>query len=508
MNFFPRESGVLLAISSLPGPYGIGEIGPDAFHFIDKLTEMGQSLWQILPTGDTGSGSSPYSTVSAFANDPRLISFDVLMDDGYLTKNDLDKLQKFPRQRVDYKKIIPARDKVLDLACNRFFERPDKNTKENFESFCALNDYWLDTYTLFLTLRKIYHCKNWPDWEKEHSFNSKHLESIRKQYQPLIQKLKLQQFLFYDQWQRLKKYANNNGIRIIGDIPIYISHDSADAWANPELFKLDENGRMKVQSGCPPDFFLDEGQVWGHPIYDWDAHEKTNYQWWMKRFKYLFTLVDIVRIDHFNGFAKYWEIPVGRNNGSTGKWVQGPGEKLFMKLKEDLGLKPIIAEDLGEAAPDAKIIRDKFDIPGMKILQISFWENDELIDSIPGFNHENVVIYTGTHDNDTAIGWFQAKPGDGNPQTKEEISLERKRALEFLGTDGSEINWDFISLALNSKANTVIIPLQDILGLDTNARMNIPGTICGNWEWRYQEDQLTDGIIKRMRKLTKESNRL
>jgi len=510
VKFFPRESGVLLHISSLPGPYGIGEIGPAAFHFIDKLAEMGQCLWQILPVGDTGSDISPYTAVSAYANNPMLISFDTLVEDGYLFKSDLNELHnKHPRKdKVDFKKIVPDRIKILDLACNRFYEKATKAEKEKFERYVEENDFWLNTYTIFLALKEKHHNEKWTKWGNNSSSYDSDFSEISKQYQSFILNLKIKQFLFHNQWQRMKQYANKKGIRIVGDIPIYISHDSADVWANPELFKLDKNGNMRFQSGTPPDFFIEKGQLWRHPIYDWDVHEKTNYQWWIRRFKYLFNLVDIVRIDHFNGFAKYWEIPIGRNNGSIGEWINGPGEKLFLTLKNEIGLKPIMAEDLGEAAPDAKIIRDKFDIPGMKILQTSFWENDLSEDPIPELNHENIVMYTGTHDNDTAIGWFQTKPGKESQQSKEENHLERKRMLEFLHTDGSEINWDFISLALNSKASTAIVPLQDILGLDTKARMNIPGTVDGNWEWRYQEDQLTNDIIKRMRELTIESNRL
>lgn len=509
MNFFPRESGVLLHISSLPGPYGIGEIGPDAFRFIDNLAEMGQSLWQILPTGDTGSCPSPYTTVSAFANNPMFISFDALVEEGYLHKNDLNELQKYSQHKVDFNKVFPDRNKILDLVCNRFSEKTSKAEKQKFELFCTENDSWLNTYTLFLALKKMHQHKNWTKWENEHSsYHENELGEIRERFQPFIQKLKIQQFLFYNQWQRLKKYANKNGIRIVGDIPIYISHDSADVWANPELFKLDEQGHMIFQSGCPPDFFLKEGQLWGHPIYDWDAHKKSNYIWWIARINHLFTLVDIVRIDHFNGFAKYWEIPMDQSNSSTGKWVKGPGETLLLAVKKSIGSKPIIAEDLGEAAVDSKPLKEMFNIPGMKILQMSFGKDESLNGSIPALDQKNIVVYTGTHDNDTSIGWFRAKSGKGNTQTTEEIAVERKQALTLLGTDGSEINWDFISYALNSKSNTAIIPLQDILGLDSKARMNIPGTIKGNWEWRFQKDQLTKPIMKRMKILTEESNRL
>ena len=505
MKFFPRESGVLLHITSLPGPYGLGDIGPEAFHFVDVLHEMGQSLWQILPLSDTGSSICPYITVSTFANNPLLISLDGLIDEGYLHKDDLKKIQSYPSDRVDYQKVYDDRYKILDTACTSFIKSSSAETRQRFDAFCKENEYWLSEYILFQTLKKLNNDQHWITWQPRHDPAG---EDIIKENSIFIQKLMIQQFLFIEQWQKLKTYANEKGIRFVGDIPIYVSHDSVDVWANTELFKLDDHGKMKSQSGCPPDFFNAKGQVWGHPIYNWAAHEKSNYQWWIDRLRYLFNLVDIVRIDHFNGFAKYWEIPVEQNNDSIGKWVKGPGEKLLLTVKKSIGSKPIIAEDLGEATKDAKIIRDRFAIPGMKILQMSFGKEEQSNSLIPELNQKNIVVYTGTHDNDTSIGWLHTKPGKGNTQTAAEITLERKHALKFLGTDGSEINWDFISLAMNSKANTVIIPLQDILGLGTNARMNIPGTVGNNWEWRFKKNKLTSNIIERMRTLTEESKRM
>ena len=505
MKFFPRESGVLLHITSLPGPYGLGDIGPEAFNFVDVLHKMGQSIWQILPLGDTGSSICPYITISAFANNPLLISLDGLIDEGYLHKDDLKKIQSYPSDRVDYQKVYDDRYKILDTACTNFIKSSSAETQQRFDAFCKENEYWLSEYILFQTLKKLNNDQHWITWQPRHDQAG---EDIIKENSIFIQKLMIQQFLFIEQWQKLKTYANEKGIRFVGDIPIYVSHDSVDVWANTELFKLDDHGKMKSQSGCPPDFFNAKGQVWGHPIYNWAAHEKSNYQWWIDRLRYLFNLVDIVRIDHFNGFAKYWEIPVEQNNDSIGKWVKGPGEKLLLTVKKSIGSKPIIAEDLGEATKDAKIIRDRFAIPGMKILQMSFGKEEQSNSLIPELNQKNIVVYTGTHDNDTSIGWLHTKPGKGNTQTAAEITLERKHALKFLGTDGSEINWDFISLAMNSKANTVIIPLQDILGLGTNARMNIPGTVGNNWEWRFKKNKLTSNIIERMRTLTEESKRM
>ena len=506
MKFFPRESGVLLHITSLPGPYGLGDIGPEAFHFVDVLHEMGQSLWQILPLGDTGSSICPYITVSTFANNPLLISLDGLIDEGYLHKDDLKKIQSYPSDRVDYQKVYDDRYKILDTACTNFIKSSSAETQQRFDAFCKENEYWLSEYILFQTLKKLNNDQHWITWQPRHDPVG---EDIIKENNVFIQKLKIQQFLFIEQWQKLKTYANQKGIRFVGDIPIYVAHDSVDVWANPELFKLDEHGKIKSQSGCPPDFFNAKGQVWGHPVYNWKNHKKTDYQWWLNRIEHTFDLVDVVRIDHFNGFAKYWEVKAGETGGATGHWVVGPDEDFLSAINQSLGARPIIAEDLGEAAKEAAVLRKKFDIPGMSILQFSFGEDANINGNLKSLDSEISVVYTGTHDNDTTIGWFQTLPESViSTQTAANIVKERKRALKFLGTDGSEINWDFISLAMNSKANTVIIPLQDILGLGTESRMNIPGTVGNNWEWRYKKNKLTSDIIERMKTLTEESKRI
>ena len=506
MKFFPRESGVLLHITSLPGPYGLGDIGPEAFHFVDVLHEMGQSIWQILPLGDTGSSICPYITVSTFANNPLLISLDGLIDEGYLHKDDLKKIQSYSSDRVDYQKVYDDRYKILDTACTNFIKSSSAETQQRFDAFCKENEYWLNEYILFQTLKKLNNDQHWITWQPRHDPVG---EDIIKENNVFIQKLKIQQFLFIEQWQKLKTYANQKGIRFVGDIPIYVAHDSVDVWANPELFKLDEHGKIKYQSGCPPDYFNAKGQIWGHPVYNWKNHKKTDYQWWLNRIEHTFDLVDVVRIDHFNGFAKYWEVKAGETDGATGHWVVGPGEDFLSAVKQSLGARPIIAEDLGEAAKEAAVLRKKFDIPGMSILQFSFGEDANINGNLKILDNEINVVYTGTHDNDTTIGWFQTLPESViSTQTATDIVRERKRALKFLGTDGSEINWDLISLALHSQANTVIFPLQDVLGLGTNARMNTPGTIEGNWQWRYKNNTLTSDIIERMRILTEESKRL
>ena len=506
---YPRTGGILLHITSLPGRYGIGEIGPEAFRFIDRLSEMGQRLWQILPLGDPGSGNCPYNTVSAFANNPMLISFDALIEEGYLNRSDLNGLKKYPVHKYDAKKVAPDRAHILNTVCKRFSKCASEEKKAALEVFCEKNGYWLDDYSLFTVLKDAHDGVSWMDWDPKYArCEDNAIQSARHQYEEAIQRQKIAQFLFDDQWNRLRKYAHEKGVKIIGDIPIYVSYNSADVWANQELFQLDEDGNMTVQSGCPPDYFCETGQLWGNPIYKWDAHNKSGYSWWTKRLQKLYDMVDIVRIDHFNGFAKYWEVPIESKTAQNGRWVKGPGEKIFDTLFRKLGRKPIFAEDLGEATTEAAVLRGKYHLPGMKILQFAFDSHERGNGCLPDEYPENCVVYTGTHDNNTTLGWFHDDPGTAVTQTDDEITEERARVLSYLGTDGSEINWDMIQLALQSKAHTSIIPLQDILGLDSEARMNIPGTIEGNWVWRFNQDLLSDGMIERMRSLTQESGRM
>jgi len=506
---FPRRSGVLLHITSLPGPYGIGEIGPHAYAFIDLLQEMGQSLWQILPVIDTGNHKSPYTTISAFANNPLLISFNLLVDDKLLEDSELEALPNFTDDRVDFDSVVPARSAVLDTVCEMFDKRATKKQKSAYNLFCKKNAYWLEDYALFTALKDAHDGAVWTDWDPEYAHcKDGAMKSARLEYKESIQRQKIVQYLFDDQWNRLRAYAHSQGIRIVGDIPIYVSHDSADVWVNQELFQLDEDGIMIVQSGCPPDYFCATGQLWGNPIYSWDAHDKSGYRWWTNRLQKLYDMVDIVRIDHFNGFVKYWEVPIESKSAQNGKWVTGPGEKIFDTLFRELGKKPIIAEDLGEAAKDATVLREKYHLPGMKILQFAFDPHELRDGCLPHQYPRNCVVYTGTHDNDTTRGWFHAEPGNAVTRTLAEIREERATVLSYLGNDESEINWDMIQMALQSNAHTSIIPLQDILGLDSEARMNIPGTVEGNWIWRFKRNLLSDGAIERMCNLTQQSERM
>jgi len=498
-----RSSGILLHITSLPGRYGIGEIGPHAYTFIDRLKTMGQHLWQILPIGPTGFSASPYQLLSTFAGNPFLISFDLLLKNGLLKKSELQSLNAFSKTRIDFKSILPLRSSVLNIVAEKFYSRASKESITDFCDFCSNNGAWLDDYSLFTTLKELHKNQTWADWKSEYKDrNPDALSEIKEKYKANILKVKILQFLFHDQWKSLMDYAHQKNVYIIGDIPIYVAYDSADVWANQSLFHLDKKGKMDRLSGAPPCYFSKEGQLWGNPIYNWDVHKITGYTWWVSQIKKLFTMVDIVRIDHFNGFVKYWEVPANSKTAKNGYWVQGPGEDFFEVITQELGPLPIIAEDLGEASGDAEPIRKKFGFPGLEILQFAFGEEKK-----PGDYPEICVVYTGTHDNDTTKGWFTMKPEHGRVQSESEIVAERKTVLEYFGTDGSEIHWDMIDFALQSSANTTIIPLQDVMGLGSDARMNIPATANGNWAWRFSWDMLSDDMITRLKYLTKIYNR-
>ena len=503
MNHFSRESGVLLHLTSLPGPHGIGDLGQSAFQFIDQLKQMGQKLWQILPTGQPDNFYSPYSTISAFCNNPLLISLDYLCEAGYIKQEDLNPFLDFSTEKVDFKAVQSFKIPLLQKAAEQFRAKASGKEIRSFSAFCNANNYWLDDYTLFIILRDVENGKQWSDWSEAFAMrDAQTLEQIRLDYYRKIENIKILQYFFYMQWRGLKEYANKQGIRIIGDIPIYISYNSADVWSNRNLFKLDGDGRMVVQSGCPPDDFFNEGQTWGHPIYNWAQHKDSGYEWWIARLKYLFDFVNIIRIDHFNGFAKFWEVPADDDNGARGYWVKGPGETLFNAITNQIGRKPILAEDLGEASKDAAVLRGKFGIPGIKILQMSFG-NGHPFDSMS----KNTVVYTGTHDNDTSIGWYNAEFENGSTQSEQEFLNERQHAKKVLNLDGHDVNWRMVEFTLNANANTSIIPMQDVLGLDSSARMNTPGTVGENWEWRMVSGMLTQEIKQQLRQLTDNSNR-
>ncbi len=506
---FPRASGVLLHPTSLPGPYGIGEIGPEAYRFADALQAMGQHLWQILPLGPTSFGDSPYQSPSTFAGNPLWISFDLLVKDKLLARAQLKNFPTFPANKVDFGPVIVARQEVLRKVCAEFAQRAASELQAECEAFCGRNAYWLDDYALFSALKDAHGGVPWTQWDPALARREPAaLQAARAKYAAEIRNVHIVQFLFEHQWKRLRAYGAERRIKFIGDIPIFVAHDSADVWANPGLFYLRPDGQPSVVAGVPPDYFSVTGQLWGNPLYNWGAHKALNYDWWVARLRRTFELVDVVRIDHFRGFEAYWEIPGGETTAIRGKWIKGPDRDLFDVLLRRLGPLPIIAEDLGLITPPVEALRDRFEFPGMRILQFAFGNDDRADEFRPESYPAHCCVYTGTHDNDTTIGWFHSESGKGSTRTEEEIAAERKMILDYLRTDGREINWDLINLGARSNADTFVVPLQDLLGLGSEARMNTPGVADGNWQWRFAWDQFTDAIRDRFTYVTRATGRL
>jgi len=489
-----RESGILLHPTSLPGPGGIGSFGAEARRFVDFLAIAGQSLWQVLPLGPTGFGNSPYSCYSAFAGNPLLIDLDELVVEGDIEKRELR--TDFPDERVDFPRVEAYKYDSLRRASENFFAGGDNSRKEEFQRFCDTNS-WLHDYALFMAVKAANHGKSWRLWpEGIARRTSSALEEYSCSLAPAVGKQKYMQWQFFRQWEKVKQYANANEIEIIGDIPIFVAYDSADVWVNPHLFHLDEHGRPLVVAGVPPDYFSETGQLWGTPLYNWEVTAFHGFSWWVERMKSALFLYDRVRIDHFRGFEAYWEVPATEKTAVNGRWVKGPGEALFNALIDSLGPLPVIAEDLGVITPDVKALRDRFGFPGMKILQFAFDSGPD--NSYLPHNYErNAVVYTGTHDNDTTAGWFAGLP-----------AKEKKQIRDYLGSDGKDIVGDLIRTALASVANMAVIPLQDILKLDSSARMNLPGTRCDNWSWRLLADDIKGEHRTRLHDMTKMYGRL
>ena len=496
---FPRSSGILLHPTSFPSRFGIGDLGSQAYRFVDFLAETAQKYWQILPLGPTGYGNSPYMCYSAIAGNPLLISPQKLYDDGLLADEDFDGLPVFPDDLVDYDLVIQTKMPLLEKACENFKAKASKNLQKEYQDFCDRKAYWLDDYALFMALKDAFEGDSWHNWRP--AISKRKPEAIQKWQRRLADEIFYQKFLqfqFFRQWSGLKSYANSRGIEIIGDIPIYVSHDSADVWANPQIFCLDEEtGVPAMMAGVPPDYFSETGQLWGNPVYNWEQLQNSDFKWWIQRFEALLDYVDVIRIDHFRGFEAYWGVPKGETTAQYGRWIEAPGDEFFEVLRQKLGKLPILAEDLGVITPEVEALRDKFEFPGMKILHFAFGSD-------PGnaylpFNYPlNCVVYTGTHDNDTTVGWYE-KLSD----------YEKDYVWRYLGCiSDAGIHWDFIRLALSSVANQALIPLQDILGSGSEARMNRPGVGEGNWGWRYREDALTKEISDRLDKMTHIYNRV
>lgn len=506
---FERASGILLHPTSLPGPYGIGGMGADAFRFVDFLAETGQHLWQILPLGPTSYGDSPYQSPSTFAGNPLWIGFDLLMRDGLLLPEELQDFPQFPAERVDFGPVIQARDEVLRKVAKHFAKRASAATKKAFTAFTRRNAYWLDDFALFSALKDAHDGRPWTMWEPQYAHREPDaLARAQKKFSARIRAIKLEQFLFETQWQELRGYAAEHGVRYIGDIPIFVAHDSADVWVRRDLFFLNDDGVPSVVAGVPPDYFSATGQLWGNPLYRWDAHRAEGYAWWAARLQRMFELVDIVRIDHFRGFEAYWEVPGGETTAINGRWVKGPNAELFDVLKEKLGDLPIIAEDLGVITAEVDALRNHCGFPGMRILQFAFGNDDRAAEFRPESYPACCVAYTGTHDNDTTVGWFNETAGEGTTRTAEQIAQEHRIVLDYLRTDGSQINWDLIELGARSNAATFVFPLQDVMALGSEARMNTPGVASGNWQWRFAWDQITPEMKERLFHVTRSTGRI
>ena len=497
---FTRSSGILIHPTSLPGPYGVGDLGENAYKLIDFLEQSGQSLWQILPPGPTGYGDSPYQCFSAFAGNPLMVSPDFMMRDGYLPAGRMPFIPNFPADKVDYGWAIYWKNQLFENAHDWFIESGGKEQKARFASFCEARSEWLDDYALFMALKKEHMAQDggvWNTWpadirDRKKSAIKKWQEKLKEQ----ISLVKFRQFLFFTQWLDLKSYANGKGIQIIGDMPIFVAFDSADVWANPGLFLLDKQGDPTEIAGVPPDYFSKTGQRWGNPLYRWDKMKKNGYAWWTKRIAASFELTDIMRIDHFRGFESNWAIPASEQTAVVGEWKKGPGADLFKTLKEKLGSLPIIAEDLGVITPEVEALRDGAGFPGMKILQFAFGGEDDNA-FLPHTYQKDCVVYTGSHDNETTLGWYL------NATEREQDHVRR-----YLAVDGHDIVWDFIRMAHRSVAVMSVIPMQDLMKLDNSARMNFPGKTGGYWSWRYTEDMLQPDIGHRLRELTELYNRV
>jgi 4-alpha-glucanotransferase len=484
---FNRSSGMILHPTSLPGPYGIGEMGPTVLRWLDFLDEAGCSLWQVLPLGPTGYGDSPYQCFSAFAGNPYLISLEVMLSEGLVSYNDLIDMPAFLEEKVDFGGLIPWKNNVLNRAYQRFLQSASASTKAAYQDFITAQTDWLPDFALFMAIKESFGGGSWINWpEPLRRREPKALQEARARYDEAIDRHLFRQFLFFRQWSNVKAYAAEKEIQIIGDIPIFVAHDSADVWSHPELFFLDQSGRPSVVAGVPPDYFSATGQLWGNPLYRWEVHRSTNYEWWIRRFKAVLALVDIVRLDHFRGFAGYWEIPGDALTAEIGQWVPGPGADLFEKVQQSLGSLPIIAEDLGVITPDVVELREKFNLPGMKILQFAF-ASDAEDPFLPHNYPNNCVVYTGTHDNDTALGWY-----------KRVDEQERAAYRKYFDRDGSNISWDLIRGVWASVAIFGLAPLQDFLSLDNEARMNYPGNPSGNWSWRMPPAAINEPLIEKI----------
>jgi 4-alpha-glucanotransferase len=490
-----RSSGILLHISSLPSPYGIGDMGPEAYRFVDFLRDSGQTYWQVLPVNpvEQAHGNSPYSSFSAFAGNPLFISPELMIQDGLLRKKDIPELPSFPQDSVDFAAVNTWKQGLFNTAYERF--KNEGIDSEEYSRFCNEHAGWLDDFALFVALKKEYGGKVWSDWPCDlRDREQAAMENATNCYSETIGYIKFLQHVFFKQYMALKMYCRERNIQIIGDIPIYVNYDSPDVWKNPGLFKLDECKKPVFISGVPPDYFSATGQLWGNPVYNWDALKNQKYLWWIQRFEHNLLLFDLVRVDHFRGLIAYWEVWAGEKTAVHGNWIKAPAEDFFKTLLRRFPVLPILAEDLGVINAEVREIMQQYDLPGMKVLEFAFGGEPAKNPYTPHNHVKDCVVYTGTHDNNTVKGWFEKDAG------KEEL----ENFSNYLGrtVTSDEISGEFIRMAMMSVANTIIIPVQDILGLGTEARMNTPSTASGNWKWRLEPGVLTPEIAGMLKELT------
>ncbi len=487
-----RSSGILLHVTSLPGKYGIGTMGKEAFGFVDFLVASGQKLWQILPLGHTGYGDSPYQCFSAFAGNPLIIDLEKLVKADLLDVSELPGDDHFPDDNVDYGKVFHYKYKLLGKAFDHFLKSKDQELRQQFETFCTANKLWLEDYAIFMALKDHHNGSPWQEWSEQ--IKMREADAIKRYSEFLAKEIKFYrflQFIFYHQWLELKAYANAHNVKIIGDLPLYVAFDSADAWANPEIFDFDDSLTPRTIAGVPPDYFSETGQLWGNPIYDWKYLQEQGFRWWIDRIKANFLLYDILRIDHFRGLAAYWSVPYGEKTAINGEWIDAPGHAMLKAVYDTLGVMPIIAENLGVITPDVEEMREAFKMPGMKILQFAF-DSGEENEFIPHTYDKNSVVYTGTHDNNTTLGWYH-----------ESSDQDKQNVRNYFHFDDNDPAWSFIRLAWSTVSNIAIAPMQDILRLGAEARMNFPGKSPGYWKWRYKSDQLTEKHAKDLREISK-----
>ena len=500
---FSRASGILLHPTCLPGPHGIGDLGAEAAAFVDFLKDAGQTFWQVLPLNPTGYGDSPFQCFSAHAGNHLLISLERLREKGVLESSDLRNHPPFPQGHVDFGAVIHWKTALLQKAAKRFLNDAVAYDRRQFEEFCQVNSDWLQDFALFMACKNEQGGAAWNGWPSEIARRDPSaLYAARERLQESVSAVSYWQFEFFRQWKELRDHAHDAGIRIVGDIPIYVALDSADVWTNPQYFHLTEQGQPTVIAGVPPDYFSATGQCWGNPIYRWDRLKETGYRWWIDRYRAAMHLYDAVRIDHFRGFEAYWEIPGNETTAINGRWVKGPGAELFAVLEKEFGELPIIAENLGVITPEVEAIRERFHFPGMAILQFAFGKDPQGPSFRPHNYSRELAAYTGTHDNDTTVGWWNSSGASDSTRTPQDVEKERAFARAYLNLkDDEPIHWRLIRGVEASVANLAIIPLQDVLGLGSEARMNLPGTSRGNWRWRFEPGELTPELSARLHEM-------